>query len=62
MEETQDVSKQIDFNNLTYHYKSKNGPKNFLGFKLPLNLYRTITEGYIILEKAEEHKKTLNRI
>ena len=27
MEEIQDLSKQIDFNNLTYHYNSKNVPK-----------------------------------
>ena len=28
MEEIQDLNKQIDFNNLTYHYKGKNIPKN----------------------------------
>ena len=27
MEEIQDLSKQIDFNNLTYHYKGKNNPQ-----------------------------------
>ena len=32
MEEIQDFSKQIDFNNLTYHYKDKNDPKNFYRF------------------------------
>ena len=32
MEEIQDLSKQIDFHNLTYHNK---GPKTFIGFKGP---------------------------
>ena len=40
MEEIQDLSKQIDFNNLTYHYKGKNNPQNFIGFKGPLSFYR----------------------
>ena len=33
MEEIQDLSKQIDFNDLTFDYKSKNVPKIFKGFK-----------------------------
>ena len=41
MEEIQDLSKQIDFNNLTYHYKRKNNPQNFIGFKGPLSFYRS---------------------
>ena len=41
MEEIQDLSKQIDFNNLTYHYKGKNNPQNFIGFKGPLSFYRS---------------------
>ena len=52
MEEIQDLSKQIDFSNLTYHYKGKNDPNNFIGFKGPLKFYRSIT-----LEKAEEQQK-----
>ena len=61
MKERQDLSKQIDFNNSTYHYKSKNVPKNFIGFKGPLSFYRSTKEGYITLEKAEEEQKSLNR-
>ena len=57
MEEIQDLSKQIDFNNLTDHYKSKNIPKHFIGFKGPLGFYRSIKECYIKLEKAEEEQK-----
>ena len=55
----QDSSKQINFNNLTYHYKAKNVPKNFIGFKGPLSFYRSIKEGYITPEKAEEQQKEL---
>ena len=32
MEEVQDLSKQIDFNKLTYHYKGKTAPKKFYSF------------------------------
>ena len=44
MEEIQYLSKQIDFNDLTYNYKGKNDPKNFIGFKSPLSFYRSINE------------------
>ena len=32
-------------------------PKNFIGFKGPLEFYKNIKEGYITLEKAEEKQK-----
>ena len=57
MQEIRDLNKQIDFNNLTYNYKGKNDPKNFMCFKGPLSFYRNITEGYITLEKAGEQQK-----
>ena len=53
MKEIQDLSKQIDFNNLTYHYKGKILSKNIMAFKGPLNFHNTIREGYMTLEKAE---------
>ena len=59
MEEIQDLSKKINFNNLTYHYKGKKIPKNCIGFKGPLSFFRSIKEGYITLEKAEEEQKEL---
>ena len=55
MEEIQDLSKQID--NSAYHYRDKNDPKNFIGFKGPLSFFRSIKEGNITLEKAEEQQK-----
>ena len=60
MEEIQVLSKQIDFSNLTYHYKDTNDPKKFIGFKGPINFYRSIKECYITVEKAEEQQQKLN--
>ena len=57
MEKILDLSKQIDFNNLIYHYKSKTVPKSFLSFKGPLKHYKNIKEGNVTLEKAEEKQK-----
>ena len=54
MEEIQDASKEIDFNNLTYQYKGNAALKSFIVFKSTLNFYKSIKEGYITLEKAEE--------
>ena len=63
MEEIRDLSRQIDFNNLIYHYKGKIFPKNFLSFKGPLKFYKSIKEGNITLEKAgEEQKEFKNEI
>ena len=59
MEEIQDLSNQIEFNNLTYYYKGKNDPKKFIGFQGPLMFYRSIKEGNITLIKAEEQQKEL---
>ena len=57
MKEIHDLSKHIDFNNLTYHYKGKIPSKHFIAFKVPLNFYNTVREGYITLEKPEEEQK-----
>ena len=59
MEEIQDLSKQIYFDNSTYHCKGKNDPRNFTVFKGPLSFYRSIKKGDITPEKAEEHQKKL---
>ena len=57
MEEIHGLSKQIDFNNLTYRYKGNTAPKTFIGFKGLLGFYKNINEGYITLEKAEEEEQ-----
>ena len=59
MEEIQDLSKQIDFNNFTYHCKGNTVPKTLIGFKGALNFYNSIMKSYITLEKAEEQQKEL---
>ena len=43
----------INFNNLTYHYTSKNAPKHFVRFKGPLLVYNNINNGRISLKKRE---------
>ena len=39
MEEIQNLSKQIDFNDLTYCYEGNTAPKTFIGFKGSLDFY-----------------------
>ena len=52
------ISKQIDFNNLTYKLKDKNlTPINFIGFRGPLSIYENIKNGKISIEKAKENQK-----
>ena len=60
-DEIQNLSKQIDFNNLTYYFKGESAPKNVIGFKGPLGFYKYIKDGFITLEKAEENKKNLSQ-
>ena len=57
MEEIQDLNKQLDFSDLTYHYKGKNVPNKFKGFKGPLGFCRSIKEGNITSEKVDEQQK-----
>ena len=56
MGEIQNLSKDINFNNLTYYFKGNSNPKIIIGFKGQLGFYKNIKEGYTILEKAEENK------
>ena len=62
MNEIQNLSEQIDFNNLTYYFKGKIAPKGFIGFKGPPDFYKNINEGYITVKKAEQNKNNLNQI
>ena len=56
-EQISDLSKQIDFNNLSYRYKSNTARKNFIGFKGPLGFSKNIKEVFIALQKAEKEQK-----
>ena len=60
MEEVQDLSKQNDFNNLIYHYKSENVPKNSKCFKGPLKFFKNIKESNITLKNQKNNKMNLN--
>ena len=53
----QNLSKQIDFNNLVYYFKGGSGPKIFIDFKGLPGLHRNIKDGYTILEKEEDNQK-----
>ena len=56
MEEIQDLSKQINVNNLSYHYIDKNDLKKLIGFKGLLNFNRSIKKSNIT-EKPEEQQR-----
>ena len=45
MGEIQNLSKQINSNNLIYYFKNESGPKFFIGFKGPLRFYKSIKDG-----------------
>ena len=53
LDEIQKISKEIDFNNLTYYFKSSNiYPINFIKFKGPLSFFNQIKNSNISLGKA----------
>ena len=55
MGEIYDFSKQIDFTNLTYKFKSGNIPQIiFIAFRGPLHLYNDIANGDISIEKSRK--------
>ena len=51
IDEIQNLSKQIDFNNLIYSFKGESSPKNFINFKGPLIFYKNIKGSYTILDQ-----------
>ena len=56
--EMRDFTKTIDFNNLTYNFTGDSAPINFIGFKGPLHIFKSIYNGDIALEYVEKDKKT----
>ena len=67
MDETQKMSDEINFNNLTCYFASPNlAPINFIGFKGLLNISNEIKNGETSIEKIEEDqnkfKSSLNKI
>ena len=56
--EVYNISKKINFNNLTYHFKGSNtAPINFIDFRGPMHIYNEIKNGNISIEKTEEDQK-----
>ena len=52
------TSKEINFNNLTYHFKGSNtAPINFIDFRGSMHIYNDIKNGNISIEKIEEDQK-----
>ena len=52
------ISKKVNFNNLTYHFKGSNTAQiNFTDFRGPVHLCTEIKNGYISIEKKEEDQK-----
>ena len=54
MDKIQDMSNNIDFNNLTYYFKNPNFvPTNFIGFRGSLHIFKKIKNSNIAIKKAE---------
>ena len=52
--EIKDCNKTIDFNNLTYDFTGDSTPVNFIGFKGPLHIFKSIYNGDMALEDVEK--------
>ena len=53
-----DISKKINFNNLTYHFKGSNtAPKSFIDLESPMCIYNEIKNDNLAIEKIEEDQK-----
>ena len=56
--ELYNISKEIDFNNLIYHFKGSNiTPIHFTDFRGPMHIYNEIKNSNISIEKIEEDQK-----
>ena len=54
------MSEEIDFNHLTYHFKSPNlAPINFIGFRGPLKIYKQTKKWYYINKKNRRRSKEI---
>ena len=52
------ISKEINFNNFTYHFKGSNtAPINCIEFRDPERIFNEIKNGNISIEKSEEDQK-----
>ena len=58
-DEILNLSKQIDFNNLIYHFKRKSSLTSFIGFKGPLGFYENTNHSYTAPEKKKENQRKI---
>ena len=56
MGEMQNLSRQINFNNLIYYRSKTSSPMNFIGFRGPLNLHNTIHDDNTTIKEAEKNQ------
>ena len=54
IDKIQNLSKQIDFNNITYCSKDKRARKIFIGFKVPLGFYEIYKRRLYITKKSRQ--------
>ena len=58
IDEIHNISKEFDFNNLTYHFKgSDTAPINFINFSGPMYIYNELKNRNVSTEKIEEDEK-----
>ena len=50
------LTKKIDYNNLTYYFKTKSNPVSLSNFICSLGLKRNVIDCYLDLEKAKINK------
>ena len=62
LNETQEISKEIDYNNLIYFKTKGSGQIDFIKFKGPFGLFREIRDGDISLTNAEKDQENFKNI
>ena len=62
MGETQDLCKQINFNNLICYFKSNSNLKNFISFKGPLDFYRNMKYVIELQKHIIQHQKNQEKV
>ena len=60
--EIYNISKEINSNNLTYHFKGSNtAPINFMEFRGPMRIYNEIKNSNILTKKLKQTKNNSNQ-
>ena len=63
LNEIQEIRKKIDYNNLTYYFKTSDiSPITFIKFKGPFGFFKETKSGNISLKKTEEEQNKFKSI